>query len=294
MKLQQSVNVIRERKGYSLSQIAKSMNLSAATLSQWLTGQYPGNNDKIDKAAKAFIGRETERSARPKDSFDFMLTENAAKIFETARLCHIDCEIGVVVGDAGTGKTIAAQEYAKRNPDVILIESDLSYTTKVLFQELHRQCGFSGIGTIHDMFEDVADKLRGSGRMIIVDEAENLPYKALDLLRRVYDKAGIGIILIGLNRLVENLRGKRGEFKQLYSRVSLLARLRHLNDDDVNQFVAQVFPDANGLSEQFRDGARGSARTLVKLLHKSKRLSEINNKPLNQAIIKKAAEMLLI
>lgn len=58
-------------------------------------------------------------------------------------------------------------------------------------------------------------ELRDSGRLLMVDEAELLLYRALEVLRRLHDKAGIGIVLAGMPRLLINLKGRRGEFAQL-------------------------------------------------------------------------------
>ena len=61
------------------------------------------------------------------------------------------------------------------------------------------------------MVSGIVKKLKGSGRMIIIDEAEHLPYKALELLRRVHDKAGMGVLLVGLPRLIHKIMEGRGE-----------------------------------------------------------------------------------
>ena len=59
------------------------------------------------------------------------------------------------------------------------------------------------------MMLDIIDKLKSSGRLIIVDEAEHLPYTSLELLRRIYDKAEVGILLVGMPRLMKNLKGDK-------------------------------------------------------------------------------------
>jgi DNA transposition AAA+ family ATPase len=211
-----------------------------------------------------------------------------------ARICHLDREIGVCYGAAGLGKTEAVKEYAKRNQDVILIEVDLGHTAKALFSELHRVLGMEGFGTVHSMFNDVVEKLKDSGRLIIVDEAEHLPYKALELLRRVYDKAGVGIMLVGMPRLLSNLRGRRGEYAQLYSRVGIAARLEGLSIGDTQMIVDSVIPSANGLSRAFHSASLGNTRTLSKLIARSLRVAELNSTNLSPQVIKETANLLII
>ncbi len=292
--MREELKQLMERRGWSQSHVARALGISGAALSQWLDGKYKGDVRRINEAVKAFLIREKERLQTPKKLFPFVLTGNAQKVFETARFCHIDGEIGLVIGDAGTGKTTAVKEYARRNPDVILIEADLGYTTRVLFRELHRAVGYDGEGLIHDMFTDVVGKLADSGRLIIVDEAEHLPYRALELLRRVYDKAGIGILLVGMPRLLTNLRGKRGDYAQLYSRVGIATKLHPVSANDAQAFTSVIFPDSNGIWNDFLQHCNGSVRTLTKLILRTARIAELNKTNVTKGMVQKAAETLII
>ncbi len=162
MELKKALKDLMEERGISLTAISRSLGISTAALSQWLNDSYTGNVAKIDEAVKGFLERQREKHRIHRREIGFVMTSVARKVFEIARLCHLDGEIGVCYGEAGVGKTEALKEYARRNTDVILIEADLGYTAKVLFSELHRRLGFDGRGTIHDMFEDVVGKLKGS------------------------------------------------------------------------------------------------------------------------------------
>ncbi|APF16967.1 transcriptional regulator, XRE family [Caldithrix abyssi DSM 13497] len=292
--MREELKRLMEARGWSQSHVARALGISGAALSQWLDGKYKGDVKRINEAVKAFLKREQERLQTPKKLFPFVLTSNAQKVFETARFCHIDGEIGLVIGEAGTGKTTAVKEYARQNPDVILVEADLGYTTRVLFRELHKAVGYDGEGLIHDMFTDVVEKLKDSGRLIIVDEAEHLPYRALELLRRVYDKAGIGILLVGMPRLLTNLRGKRGDYAQLYSRVGIATKLQAVSAVDVQAFTMAVFPESNGIWQEFYKQCQGSVRTLTKLILRTARIAELNHNQVSKSMVQRAAETLII
>lgn len=283
-----------EENNYSINAVARAIGISAAAISQYLNGIYKGNATNVEEAVRTFLIREKEKLRAPKREVSFVETSVARKVFEVARLCHLDCEIGVIYGDAGVGKTVAIKEYARRQKDVILIEADLGYTAKVLFSELHRRLGMDGRGTIHDMFEDVVSKLKDSGRLIIIDEAEHLPYRALELLRRVYDKAGVGILLVGMPRLISNLRGRRGEYAQLYSRIGVAARLTTLKEEDVQKIVGQTMGYENGIWKCFYELSNGNTRVLTKLLLRSMRVAGINDMQVNAEIVKETAKMLVI
>lgn len=292
--LRSELKALMNMKDLSLRDLQRALGVSTGCLSQWMNGIYKGNEKKIEEFVRSFLERQRELMHTPRREFKFVMTSIALKVFEVARICHLDGDIGVVYGDAGLGKTEAVKEYVKQNPDVILIEVDLGHTSKALFSELHRMLGMEGFGTVHSMFEDVVEKLRDSGRLIIVDEAEHLPYKALELLRRVYDKAGVGILLSGMPRLISNLRGRRGEYAQLYSRVGIKARLTSLKPEDTKTIVQSLIPSVNGLSKVYHDTSYGNARTLSKLLARSLRVAELNKIEVTPAVIKETARMLII
>jgi DNA transposition AAA+ family ATPase len=116
------------------------------------------------------------------------------------------------------GKTDAVKAYANDDPDVIPVEAAIGMTAKAMFSELAQRVGLDGEGSTNDLFVEVCRKLKGSDRMIIIDEAENLAYRTLEFVRRTYDMAKIGVLLVGTRRLITNLRGRRGQYAQLYSR----------------------------------------------------------------------------
>jgi hypothetical protein len=292
--LQQELKNLMEELALSQAVVARALGCSGSALSQWLSSTYKGDVPKFNEAVKGFLQRQKERSKSRKKVVEFVMTSTATRLFEVARTCHLDGEIGVAYGEAGIGKTLAAKAYASRNSDVILVEADLGYTARSLFTDLHHRIGLDGTGTVHNMFEDVVAKLSGSGRLIIVDEAEHLPYRALELLRRVYDKAGIGILLVGMPRLVHNLRGKKGEYAQLYSRVGIAANLQRLQEGDAEAIVKTALPQSNGLWKDFLRESGGNNRRMNLLIVRSVRLAEVNDTTITPEIIHLAAKMLII
>jgi len=292
--VQERLKKFIESKDVSINRIAKQIGYSAATISTYLNGKYSGDIQKLEWALASFLVRQEEIEAMPSESVPFCPIYNADIVFTIARTCHLEQEIGVLIGEAGTGKTKCAKEYARQNPDVIFIETDLSYTTKVFFRELHRKLGMDGVGGIYDLFSDCVDKLKESNRLIIIDEAENLPYRALDMIRRLYDKANIGILLIGLPRLIANLRGKRGEFKQLYSRVGIVMQLDDFNENDIKLIIHSIFQNTNGLYKTFHELSKGNGRKLEKLIRRTSHAARKSKKEINERLVKKAAEMLLL
>jgi DNA transposition AAA+ family ATPase len=230
----------------------------------------------------------------PPNEIPFKETRAATRFREGERLSHLEGAIVVVCGDPGTGKTKACRQCADENVDVLLFDIHLGYSPRALFTELHKRLGFEGRGSICAMFSDCVGRLKNSGRLLIFDEAEYLPYRALELLRRLHDMAGIGILLVGLPRLIENLRGKRGEYSQLYSRVGALIKLEALQEGDTEMLVKSVLPSLNGMWRVFHEQCHGNARVLSKLLFRSMQIAKINGKVVTPEIVRGAAQTLII
>ena len=279
-------------KKYTVAYVAKAINVSNATLHLWMNNNYKGNVKKINDAVANFLEIEKLREGRIK--VDFVKTTIVDDIFDIAKTCHVENEIGVCCGDAGIGKTYAVKKYAIDNTDVILVEADLGYTPKVLFSEIHKKLGFDGCGTIHGMFLDIIDKLKASGRLIIIDEAEHLPYKSLELLRRIYDKAQVGILLVGMPRLIMNLKGEKRQYAQLYSRVGISTRLNSLADEDKKAIISSVIPNYKSIYPTLSDYCAGNTRVLTKLLVRAIRISELNGVEITDDVLQASISQIIL
>ena len=279
-------------KSLSLNGIARSLGVSEATLSLWMAKKYQGNNHNIETKVQGFLVRYHERASRPDKTLQFVQTKPSKKVFEIARSCHVENELGLIVGESGIGKTRALVEYAERNSDVIFIEADMTYTAKVMVSEIARNVGLSDIGGLHAIFEDVVERLKDSNRLIIVDEAEHLPIRAIDILRRIGDRTGVGILIVGLPQLLYRLRSLRGDYQYIYNRIGIGAILKPSTSKDIEMIIRNEIPDADGIYEVFYDKIGGSIRVLEKLLYRSRRLSMINRCNITVKIVNAASEIL--
>ncbi len=292
MKVREEVRKIVEAEGFSMSAVARACGISAAAVSTFLSGNYKGRNDKMERALEAFVRRHREKKAARVD-LEYVHTSVSKKIHEIADMVHTDCEVGVIVGEAGVGKTYALQRYAELNPDAVFIEVDFGYSALWLFKELCREVGIEHRGQLSEMAAGIIKRLQGSGRLIVVDEAEYLPHKALELLRRVHDKAGVGMLLVGMPRLIHNLRGSRGQYAQLYSRVGVYARLEKLSPVDSKAIVGSAVTSANGVYKDFHRASEGNTRTLSKLIRRCVRVARINETAIDGELVEETAKTLL-
>jgi DNA transposition AAA+ family ATPase len=268
--------------------------MSPATLSQFLNNKYAGDVGNVRKKLSTVIEREGEKLALRGTNPDFIETSISKRLFNIAKLCHLFQEIGVCYAEAGLGKTEASREYVREKSDALLIEADPGYTPTVLFNELHDRLGNGGRHNLHQTFQSCVSRLCNSGRFLIIDEAEQLPYKSLELLRRLHDKSGIGILLTGMPKLLHNLRGYRGQYSQLYSRVGMAVKLEALTKGDTENIIKRQLGDTNGLWRVFHKECGGNTRRLFKMIRRSIYLSDLNGCPIDSDVVKTASEILKV
>ncbi|ANE71969.1 TPA: AAA family ATPase [Klebsiella pneumoniae] len=296
MSIHVELNDLMTRKGYSQTQVARAIGKSTAVINQYLQGKYAGDVPAIDALARSFINREVEKEKSQKIAARFVPTVTSRKGMEVIRYAHLDGDLNVIYGAAGLGKTMILREYAAQHRDALLIEADPGYTARVVLEELCGLLGISKRGNMHELSEACIAALRDSGRLLMVDEAENLPYRALETLRRIHDKSGIGLVLAGMPRLIINLKGKRGEYQQLYSRVGFALCIGDsLPQSDITDIAVSMLPGAGSqeVSEALFKASHGNARRLFKLVRGVSRHSEISGNAVSAGAVRKFAEMLI-
>lgn len=283
-------------KSISQLRVAKAIGLSAPVISQYLSDTYKGDTAAVETKIQQWLELEAQRAERPfLDPTGIIQTQAVTLITQALLVAVVRRDMVVITGPAGAGKTTTLQAYAKENTSSILIEADPGYTAKDLFVELCDHLSLPSKGTLHELLRRVVEKLKDSGRLIMVDEAEHLPYRALELLRRVHDKAGAPLALVGMPRLRKNLQGDHNHFAQLWSRVGFVKLVDLLGEKDEEAFVASRIGDVpEDVMDAIRKGCRHNARVLVKLLRWCSELCRLNKIPLSLEIVAKATELVTV
>ncbi len=166
--------------------------------------------------------------------------------------------IGLCFGPAGVGKTLSArrcanwdlaepliEDWGPRSPDDDRVHAALVRSRAVFYTA-------SVLGTWRDLRDTVYEHMekvgicirehigpaglrrRDHGRsrlvdVLIVDESERLSNTAVELIRDIFDRTGVGLILIGMPGMEKRL----SRYPQLYSRIGFAHHYRPLQSDEL-------------------------------------------------------------
>lgn len=108
-------------------------------------------------------------------------------------------------GPSGYGKTTAATWNANET-SAYWVEMRESWTRKTLFKAILANMGIEPRRTIPEMSEQISRQLAVTGRPLLIDEADYLmKNKMIELVRELFEDSKGTIILIGEERLPQNL-----------------------------------------------------------------------------------------
>jgi len=188
----------------------------------------------------------------------FIATKEHRRFVEFAQAVRRHRYIGLCFGPAGVGKTLSARRYAHWDDAEPMIErwglgeaedagvQGLLARSRTVFHTP------AVLGTLRDLRDTMAtglvivsgcieEQLHREGvevrrrdkhrlvEMVIIDEAERLHTSALELVRDIFDRTGMGVILIGMPGMEKRL----SRYPQLYSRVGFAHHYRPLQGDEL-------------------------------------------------------------
>lgn len=289
----QELRALMDSKGYQQKQVAQLLGVSVATVSLYLKGEYNGNVADIDRKVDELIERDKAKVVEAKYNTAFVPTLAARRGMEVMAFAHVEGEINVIYGSAGLGKTQMLKEYARRNSSAVLIEVDPSCTPKVLLRKIAEAVGANARGVNNELLDSIVSKLKGSERLLMIDEAELLSTRSLEFIRRIHDLTGVGVVLAGMPRLLINLKGKNNELAQLYSRVGFACDLGNaLSEEDLG-LLAESALGTSEFNAPLIKASNGNARRLSKLMRGVVRSSEINQTPISKELVEQYSKMLI-
>ena len=202
------------------TEIAKELDISNSQMSQFLNGAYKSPHIIIPKIEQFFemMAQKEVAPQAPK----YKETSTSSAVYKLIEYCHVYGKIGVAYGDAGVGKTMAVQEYAKRHPDgAIVITVSPCFASITGVNELLAEQLKIREKIARKIYGEAVTKLKGSNKVLIIDEAQHLTVRVINHLRCMSDESGIGIAFIGNEEIYLKMKGSgQASYAQLYSRIA--------------------------------------------------------------------------
>lgn len=157
--------------------------------------------------------------------------------------------IVVIATGAGMSKTTTIRNYqaSVSNVWVATIAPSCAGVMNMQQKVLGALGQRDAVGPPNKLTAMIIDKIRGTGGLLILDEAQHLSEKALEEIRGWHDETGVGIALSGNIKVLNRLEGgnRRDDFAQIFSRVAhRLVRPQPLQGD------ADALSEAWGLTDE--------------------------------------------
>ena len=285
--------------------MAELVDVRCSNLSKYLDS-LPGCSKEVIEAALGAYFLKLERAEARARKPEFIETQTAKIILEKCQEADERRELALLYGPSGIGKTFVVEEFIERcekqanseQPEVLFVTAHAASTPKSLMAALCLQAGIPHSGTAPTLAESLVRRLETGHYLIIVDEANHLDIEAMELLRYVYDRGRLGVVLIGTLRLYEIFtNGSRpaSELEQLWSRVGICELLPGLTEYEARQIIQQALgriPETT--TKQILRQTGNSIRRLTKLLEHLKELQEINRDRQLEDLLPVAASALLV
>lgn len=255
VELQRQVREHLLHAGISQAQLSKRVGISSTALSQYLSSTYGGDVPATERKLQEYLQLQAEQiqaqeqAAPYLPSADYIPTSISEDVYKGIKFAQLERGMVILHGDAGIGKTKGAQKFLRDNPHnaVYISVSPSTGTLSSVIKLLARALHVPEMRNKMDLMLAIREKIEGTGKVVIIDEAQHLKLAALEELRTLSDAdpatgiEGNGVCLIGNTEVYNRMMGKaQAQFAQLFSRIKMNRSYttRKVRKED----VAALFP----------------------------------------------------
>ncbi|MFK5951233.1 MAG: AAA family ATPase [Methylococcales bacterium] len=283
----------------SQSRVSSESGIGKARLNQWLKGSYTGNNQEINQQVTIWLDSRKKRNQEVGKILEkptWTETVTGKRILTTLDYAQVAADICCIYGGAGVGKTFTCRHHAENNPNV-WVATMTSATSGVAasLEQIAIAIGLKNYpGRASRLARAIAEKLKNTNGLLIIDEAQHLSKQALEVIRSLHDESDIGVALVGNEIVFSQMTGggARSEgFAQLFSRIGKRVRLTKPVDGDVEPLAqAWGISDKKVIQELISiAGKPGALRGLTKTIRLGAMFAVGKNVDLGLAEIKAAS-----
>lgn len=288
MRIKEKIRI----KEVTSAQLAREVSASPATISQILNGKYQADASAIITKLNNWLTLAEQKEANPVVNPGFVMTTTAKQIMDDMTYAQISESIVVIFGASGVGKSEALREYKRNNNNVwhVTASPSRSSLTECLYElamELDMEQAPRRKGPLSRV---IRKRIMGTEGLIVIDEADHLDYPTLEELRILQEETGVGMVLVGNNRVYTQLTGGRRneDFARLFSRIAKKRGIHKTKIADVKAIADawNIQPEKERALMQQISERPGGLRLLSKTLKLAAMFSKgavINEKALRAA-----------
>lgn len=244
LALLEKVEALQKEKKLTQNGVAQVIGVSKTALSQARSGKLENTQNFFSTLSAYFSVKEKAKLTY--SELKYVPTSISEHIYDVIALCQVKGGLAVACGDAGIGKTKAAQKFVADNPSnsfLITINPCLT-NVKSLLKTIADRIGAGQEKSVNDLWFSIANKL-SDGTVLIFDEAQHLTVKTIEVLRSFSDYFNdkgqtLGICFIGNMETITRMGGKRAEFAQISNRTK--QRKFYRNTEIQREDICKLFP----------------------------------------------------
>lgn len=197
----------------TMGELAQELGVSATRVNKYLAGGPEGDVADLETRIEDILKAASTR--RGSDQV-FFQTNVSSIITATIELIRKTNDVGLISGPAGIGKSATLDAYRVKNPTCLAIsvprwKRDDRGVAALLFDKCETQ-SWDGC-TARATF--ICERLRGSNRAVLVDNAHRMTEAARQWLFDLHDETGCPIAMIGNPEVLVAIRRNDQQFSRI-------------------------------------------------------------------------------
>ncbi len=234
----------------------------------------------------------------------FIVTRQVKEMSSVCQALIETREMGVIHGDPGVGKTLTAAQITEKwnrrgYPKAVYTEADVGSTPAGVARKILWAIANLRAANAADsarIIENLTQEQEVD--ILLIDEAERLNHHSLEMIRSIYDRTRVPIVLIGMTDIVRSLRSH----KKFYSRIGIAYHYEPLSLNQLIDYLEILHPllkDIDpvlekSLLEFIYKSTCGEFRRINRLVKQAERVRKANNHPVLSLSVFEAASKLLL
>jgi DNA transposition AAA+ family ATPase len=188
----------------------------------------------------------------------FVRTENIMRFEGMCRELEskeslIGPSLAMLTGPAGRGKSAAAERYASQTAAVYIAPMCVR-TPLMVLRDICFELAALKPGRTDGCLELISDEMERNRRLVMVDEADLLEMRTLEMLRNLNERTGCPVLLIGEDGLISKVESRRRISSRLRRRMTfgpvtqadMMVFFKNALDQELSPETVKVLHRASG------------------------------------------------